>query len=718
MNLNQPGYPVSLAGSRRSTPKMLKCINLLVAILACSGCAPPATSTPSPATASPLAVNTSTPVPEPTETLAPAATATTGPPATEPPPALPGLVPEGASTRIGKGWISALAAGPDFLAVGSSIGICLYSLPEIEEMWCAATSRWVVSLAISPDGERLAAGLEEGDLVLWDLIDRTEIGRRRISANGGPAALAFSPDGSHLAAILPGTMALWDGLTLAEFEELSVFPAYAGEVAFSPDGRFLAWIDYGTNNQSLRIHDLIGGVTIETIELPLFSHSLAWKPDSRTVIAALAGGISCYENCDPEMELTTDGGLFFYDLAEGEARQVFFEIPDASMLSMALNPDGVSLAVWLGEYEPQLFLVDLRDPQPQPQPIQAEPNDYLRQMTWDPGGRLLYFLNADGGLGVWEPGTEASQDLTLPGYGNQAWTLTQALSPDGGTLAVYHYHTRQRLELYSVLNGELLAETVPSEPVDIFGLRWSPDGTRLALLGYQSVQVYELATGEFTPLLGLEQTRQLSSYYLRWTPDGTLVAVGIGIYDETDSLEMYTIRVLDSFTGELLLEIDDAGAQFEITPDSLSLLVHRWESGFSYETLSLIELATGEVRSTIALDHGLYGFAIVPGGSSLIALQDQELVSFSMPAGDLIWSNTRTEDGMETRPYGPLAVSPDGRWIASAGRDVALWDPIKGELVKVFSGHTDFVVDMVFTPDGERLVTASEDGTVIVWVLP
>jgi WD40 repeat protein len=58
---------------------------------------------------------------------------------------------------------------------------------------------------------------------------------------------------------------------------------------------------------------------------------------------------------------------------------------------------------------------------------------------------------------------------------------------------------------------------------------------------------------------------------------------------------------------------------------------------------------------------------------------------------------------------GPMAFSPDGALLARASREgtVSLWDVASGELVDVLRGHLLGVHDVAFSPDGQRLASAS-----------
>jgi eukaryotic-like serine/threonine-protein kinase len=64
-----------------------------------------------------------------------------------------------------------------------------------------------------------------------------------------------------------------------------------------------------------------------------------------------------------------------------------------------------------------------------------------------------------------------------------------------------------------------------------------------------------------------------------------------------------------------------------------------------------------------------------------------------------------------------VAWSPDGKRIASASGDhsVQVWDAASGGHVLTYRGHSGDVFSLAWSPDGKNIVSGSLDRTVQVW---
>lgn len=61
--------------------------------------------------------------------------------------------------------------------------------------------------------------------------------------------------------------------------------------------------------------------------------------------------------------------------------------------------------------------------------------------------------------------------------------------------------------------------------------------------------------------------------------------------------------------------------------------------------------------------------------------------------------------------------SPDGQQVLTSSEDntARLWNAISGEQRAVLTGHRGAVYDATFSPDGTQVVTASKDNTARLW---
>jgi WD40 repeat protein len=125
------------------------------------------------------------------------------------------------------------------------------------------------------------------------------------------------------------------------------------------------------------------------------------------------------------------------------------------------------------------------------------------------------------------------------------------------------------------------------------------------------------------------------------------------------------------------------------------------------------EAARAAACSTGAFAHEILvgNLSFFPDGTTLITAGRDMFVKFwTIPNGALFRTIATSNV-----PYS-LAVSPDGHWIAvgMAQGDLELW-AADGSNQRTLRGHQDTVGSVAFTPNSQKLLSASLDATTKVW---
>jgi len=145
----------------------------------------------------------------------------------------------------------------------------------------------VADVAWSPDGKTLAVASLGGPILLFDGLS----GRLRHELAGHPlgtSALAWHPDGRILASVgMDGIVRRWLVWTGDEYCALSVGKEWAGQVAFSDSGTYLA----AAAGKRVRCWDMKGTVLHDWEDHPSTVTALRWRPGVDEVATAVYGGL-------------------------------------------------------------------------------------------------------------------------------------------------------------------------------------------------------------------------------------------------------------------------------------------------------------------------------------------------------------------------------------------------------------------------------------------
>jgi WD40 repeat protein len=273
------------------------------------------------------------------------------------------------------------------------------------------------SVAFAPDGCRLAVWDQVGEISLWDLDTPHQLERRQ--SYRPPGKLAFSPDGRYLAWCSPGH----DHFRLLDLEEGVEAVRSATAFAFTPTPGHLVLALHSIRLTCLELTPAEpAGATVLSFRLPfpITCRDLAVSPDGST-LAAAAG----------------ENGLCLWDMRTGEP--LHRDESAACREPLAWSLDGRALACGVAARFWKAMLWDTVAQQRRGVVGGTAP---LHALAFSPDGHWLVTCE-DNAIRTWHVETgQERRCLTLPG-GEHAEAL--AFSPDGRTAALGTSRGRVRL---------------------------------------------------------------------------------------------------------------------------------------------------------------------------------------------------------------------------------------------------------------------------------
>jgi len=331
---------------------------------------------------------------------------------------------------------------------------------QLTKHWAGQLDDYVIDLAWSPSGDRLAAASAAGPITLF----AGEDGKGRVDLpghDGGCNALAWRPGTSTLASGgQDGAVKLWDGAAGQHVAGASLGGAWVEHLAWRPGrgepvlaaaaGRRFFFL----NPDATRRHAFK--------DAPKTISALAWHPQGG------CAAVACF------------GGVCLWDADTAAARREFHY--GNAILALAWSPD----ARWLvsGNQDPSVHLWMAESD------VELQMSGYetkVRHLSFDRTGRWLATSGSQDAC-VWDcsgPGPEGREPAMLP-HGAQVCALS--FQREHGLLASASQDGA--LLLWSPERAQPLRASIRM-PASATSLAWSPDD-RLLAIGTEKGLVYVL----------------------------------------------------------------------------------------------------------------------------------------------------------------------------------------------------------------------------------
>jgi WD40 repeat protein len=302
----------------------------------------------------------------------------------------------------------------------------------------------------------------------------------------------------------------------------------------------------------------------------------------------------------------------------------------------------------------------------------------------------------------WVSGLSAWQEPTV--------TDLEWMPPDKRVLSVA---TGERIKFYDIFTRQLLRELYP-QGIPVVDMAFHPRGNWMVSASRRGSETesfrssLELWLGPDWKPMGLLYDAPRAISDIMFSPNGLNMATTFASSLETqNSLEIWSTsgwQIMDSVSTGTALQVAYApgGNLLAVSPDRYAVRI--WNIEEEIWQYTLFTSFTGAVTQIVfSPDGGVLASGHYDG---FIRIWDMRTGTeiLSIPTGSVVES---------------LAFSSDGRLLASGGSFedtlVRLWDAGNGELLRELAGHRVGVVQLLFSPDSQFLVSASYDGMLRIW---
>ncbi|KEP46581.1 putative vegetative incompatibility protein HET-E-1 [Rhizoctonia solani 123E] len=570
-------------------------------------------------------------------------------------------------------------------------GLASISIDQHEESVLAIWSLGSVvnSVAISPDGNRIASGSAEGSVRVYDIHTGAVVAGPFQGHTVGIGSVAFSPDGRHIASgSYDQTVIVWDADTGRIFTgPLQKHINAVCSVASSPDGKRLM---SGSDDKTIIVWDTCTGA----IALgPLAGHSkeinsVAFSPDGQLVASG-----------------SNDRTIRIWDALTGAA---------------------------IGE------------------PLRGH-TDQVNMVAFSPDGSKIASCSSDKTIRVWDIQAGTTVGLPFTGHTGPVWSI--AFSHDGHWIASGGINQGHNIIVWDTLTGSVVLGPLSGHTDHVNSVAFTPDNTRIVSSSYdKTIRIWDVqpqnkglsqsSAHEFSlgPVAFLRTRTQLISctstgllkvwdmhtgttisgefegqakdaviHSITVSPQDRLVAVG-----PSD----LTIQVWSVLTGKLTCQLVTAHKSpirsLGFSNDGAQLC-----SGSDDATVTVWDIDTGVMVGRPFIGHtgAVMSVAFSPDVTCIASSSvDCTIIIWDTSTGALIYTFNGHESSVSS-----VVFSPDGGLIVSGSADgvIRQWDAKAGTLINPIlpihldadfhsSSGSDEIPStncVCFSPDGTQIIS-------------
>jgi WD40 repeat protein/tRNA A-37 threonylcarbamoyl transferase component Bud32 len=561
-----------------------------------------------------------------------------------------------------EGWVRALAFSPDGkqLVTAGFRTITVWDVLSGKAVVRIKAHEFLVSsVAFSPDGKRIASGSgtnvgggrqESGEVRVWDAVS----GKELLAFPALPHwanSVAFSPDGNYLAAGLgylavvapasPGEIRVWDATTGREVHRLRGHTFWVTSVAFSPDSRHLA---SASADRTVRIWELATGQEVLTLRgHTQWVRAISYHPDGK--VLASAGDDHVVKLWDAK----SGNELFTLRGHTHPIRAVAFR-RDGQRLASAGGPTQ-------GPGEVRIWDVTT----PQEARSLGRHTASVTGVAFHPDGKRLASVSESmssarpGEIRLWDLAASRTRHTIrgrFMGFTGVTFSAEgRAVITIGG----------EGVEFWDPISGQR-ASVLPMRVHPTFGLALSRDGKWVAAASVEGVFIWDRATGK--QRLNF-RAHTVYTTGLAFSPDSKQFATSTwgGYYSEGEGKPTRKapneVKVWDVATAKEVCTLPGGGLAVAYSPDGLQLASSNQDG-----TVQVWDVVTRQpLFSLRGHSAAVRSLAYSPDGQRIITGSADHTVR--------VWDALTGQEVLTLRghnePVASVAFSPDGQRIASGG---------------------------------------------------